>query len=111
MTRAWASTNRWVLPLLLLSANAGCDAEVSDDAGTETAQDTGNTSGVSGSPDTGSPGDGSPDDGSPDEVSYETDVRPIFRERCTLCHHENSAIGIDISNPFAPDGGLVGSMN
>jgi hypothetical protein len=44
-------------------------------------------------------------------VTYGDDVQPIFRTRCTTCHHPSSPIGVDIQNPFAPDRGLVNAPN
>ncbi len=48
----------------------------------------------------------------PGGVSYSQDVRPVFASRgCIVCHHDNSAIDIDIADPFGPPNGLVGSVN
>jgi hypothetical protein len=45
------------------------------------------------------------------EVTYNDDVRPIFRNRCTTCHYSSTPIGVDIQNPFTPDKGLVYAPN
>ncbi len=47
-----------------------------------------------------------------EEISYSADVQPIFASRgCLACHHDNSAIDIDIADPFSGPNGLVGSVN
>jgi hypothetical protein len=43
-------------------------------------------------------------------VSYSRDVRPLFAERCTLCHHAEMRV-LNIANPFAPEKGLVNAPN
>lgn len=51
-------------------------------------------------------------EGGDGEVSYSADVRPLFASRgCFACHHDNSAIDIDIEDPFSAPNGLVGSVN
>ncbi len=47
-----------------------------------------------------------------DGVSYSADVRPIFAVHgCLVCHHDDSAIDVDIADPFSEPNGLVGSLN
>jgi hypothetical protein len=45
------------------------------------------------------------------EVTYNDDIKPIFNRRCTTCHYSSTRIGVDIENPFAPERGLVASLN
>ncbi|MGH1347214.1 MAG: hypothetical protein ACRBN8_36975 [Nannocystales bacterium] len=46
------------------------------------------------------------------EVSYSADVRPIFASHgCLACHHDDSAVDVDIVDPFSAPNGLVGSIN
>ncbi|MCR9159408.1 MAG: hypothetical protein ACE37F_23120 [Nannocystaceae bacterium] len=56
-----------------------------------------------------------PDDGTGSgggEVSYSADVRPIFAAKgCLACHHDDSAVDVDIVDPFSEPNGLVGSVN
>lgn len=60
-----------------------------------------------------------PDEGGADEsgsgggeVSYSSDVRPIFAAKgCLACHHDNSAVDVDIVDPFSAPNGMVGSIN
>ncbi|MBV1859830.1 MAG: hypothetical protein KUG77_15570 [Nannocystaceae bacterium] len=45
-------------------------------------------------------------------VSYSADVRPIFASHgCLACHHDDSAVDVDIVDPFSGPNGLVGSLN
>lgn len=45
-------------------------------------------------------------------ISYSSDVRPIFASRgCLTCHHDDSAINVDIADPFSEPNGMVGSLN
>jgi hypothetical protein len=44
-------------------------------------------------------------------LTYAKNVRPLFNERCTICHRPDGPSGIDIQNPFAAQGGLVTSKN
>jgi hypothetical protein len=46
-----------------------------------------------------------------DGVTYGDDIQPLFRNRCTTCHHATSPIGVDIQNPFAAPRGLVNAPN
>lgn len=85
---------------------AGCGDDGSATSDTESSQTTGDG------------GDTADTDESADEtagttgVTYSGDIRPLFSARgCTICHHENSAIDIDIADPFSPPNGLVGSTN
>jgi mono/diheme cytochrome c family protein len=43
--------------------------------------------------------------------TYSRNVRPIFSQRCSVCHRPDGPSGIDIQNPFSNDGGLVTSKN
>ncbi len=60
-----------------------------------------------------------PDGGSADEsgtdggdISYSADVRPIFASHgCLACHHDDSAVDVDLVDPFSEPNGLVGSLN
>ncbi|MEM6992432.1 MAG: hypothetical protein AAF721_18105 [Myxococcota bacterium] len=83
------------LGFVLLTAACGGDDAAGNDAATGAATEGGDASG-----DTGT------------AVSYSADVRPIFgRYGCIVCHHDNSAIDIDIGSPFEAPNGLVGSEN
>ena len=44
-------------------------------------------------------------------LTYRKNVRPIFSQRCTICHRPGGPSGIDIQNPFSTDGGLVVTKN
>src|SRR5262245_33868660 len=44
-------------------------------------------------------------------LTYAKNIRPIFSERCTICHRPDGPSGIDIQNPYASMGGLVTSKN
>ena len=91
-------TRKWALGLALLSVACGDDGAADDGpaTSTSTATDSGETS----------------TDTQDAAVSYSADVRPIFgRYGCIVCHHDNSAIDIDIGNPFEAPNGLVGSEN
>jgi hypothetical protein len=54
------------------------------------------------------PGCGGEED---DGITYADDVQPLFNRRCTTCHYSSTPIGVDIQNPFAPERGLVNSVN
>lgn len=43
--------------------------------------------------------------------TYRGNVRPIFSQRCGICHRPGGPSGIDIQNPFSPDGGLAVTKN
>lgn len=94
MRRAFA------IGLVVALAGCGDDAAGSTSPSSDTEPDTGVS--TSGGADASS--------GDP-EVSYARDVRPIFAGRCSLCHHDMSAIDIDIADPFSAPNGLVGSVN
>lgn len=50
--------------------------------------------------------------GSEDEgLSYTDDIRPIFGQRCAICHRADGPSGVDIQDPYAPVEGLVNSVN
>lgn len=62
-------------------------------------------------PDSGSAG-GSDSDTEGGGISYSADVRPIFASHgCLACHHDDSAVDVDIVDPFSDPNGLVGSLN
>lgn len=44
-------------------------------------------------------------------LSYSQNIRPIFGQRCAVCHRANGPSGVDIQDPFAPTEGLVNSVN
>lgn len=44
-------------------------------------------------------------------ISFATDIQPIFNVKCISCHHPESAIDVDLTNPFDPDHGIVGREN
>jgi hypothetical protein len=44
-------------------------------------------------------------------VSYARDVKPIFQQRCVICHHPGGVIGYDLVDPFDPEHGIVGRTN
>lgn len=44
-------------------------------------------------------------------VSFAADIKPIFDSKCISCHHPESAIDVDLTNPFDPDHGIVGRAN
>lgn len=44
-------------------------------------------------------------------VSYARDVAPILEQRCNVCHHAASRLGIDFSNPFDSETGIVRRPN
>jgi hypothetical protein len=95
---------------MLTAACGGEDGEMGDEAAeSSAASETGDpTTGITSGETTGST---DPDETGPEVVSYSQDIVPIFATRCTLCHHANSAIGINIADAFAPMTGLVGSKN
>jgi hypothetical protein len=50
--------------------------------------------------------------GSEDEgLTYARNVRPIFGQRCAICHRADGPSGVDIQNPYASVEGLVNSAN
>jgi hypothetical protein len=46
----------------------------------------------------------------PREATFRNDVAPIF-ENCGLCHHANNGSGIDLTNPFDPEMGIIRHAN
>ena len=44
-------------------------------------------------------------------VSFAADIQPIFNAKCISCHHPESAIEVDLTQPFDPDLGIVGRAN
>ncbi len=44
-------------------------------------------------------------------VSYARDIAPILEDRCNVCHHPASKLGLDFANPFDPEVGIVGKAN
>jgi hypothetical protein len=83
--------------ILLTACGGGGDGGSSADGSSSTMATSASTTNGTGG---GSPG-----------VSYQADVRPIFLERCTYCHHPNAALPVNIADPFDPETGLVGSEN
>jgi hypothetical protein len=43
----------------------------------------------------------------PAEVSFESDIAPIFTRRCTFCHYPLNASGLDLTRPFDPGTGVL----
>jgi hypothetical protein len=43
-----------------------------------------------------------------DGVSFKSEIKPIFDQRCAVCHFSGNGYA-DLENPFNPDEGLVGS--
>jgi hypothetical protein len=69
------------------------------------------TSGVSAAAETSDATGDPTETGAEATVSYARDIRPIFAVRCTACHHDDSAIDVDIADPFSAPNGIVGSVN
>jgi mono/diheme cytochrome c family protein len=44
-------------------------------------------------------------------VSYARDVKPIFQQRCVICHYAGGIVGYDLVDPFDPEHGVVGRAN
>lgn len=50
--------------------------------------------------------------GSEDEgLTYTRNIRPIFGQRCAICHRADGPSGVDIQNPYSSQEGLVNSPN
>lgn len=47
--------------------------------------------------------------GDDDGITYNDDVKPIFADRCTICHNDNRPLGANIARPFSADDGVVGN--
>jgi hypothetical protein len=45
------------------------------------------------------------------EVSYSTDVAPIFEAKCNACHHPDNAVKVDLTRPFHPELGIINRPN
>lgn len=94
------------------TSNGGAGASSSTSAGQGSGGTTpGGAASVSGA---GGSGDaaGSGGGGNEELVSYSRQVAPIFSAAgCSLCHHTNSAVGVNIDDPFDADDGLVNSVN
>ena len=59
----------------------------------------------------GGNGDGSDgSDGGGGDVTFSRDIAPVFAEKCTFCHHPNSALP-DLTHPFDEQTGIVGKEN
>lgn len=87
-------------------ALAGCGDDGSSPADTDSNQATADTAAETAATDEAA------DETAEEGVTYSGDIRPLFSARgCTICHHDNSAIDIDIADPFSPPNGLVGSTN
>lgn len=41
-------------------------------------------------------------------ITFRKDIAPMFVGKCTLCHHPDNATGIDLTQPFDPEVGIVG---
>ncbi len=65
---------------------------------------TGGNAGTGGSPSSGG------NTGEP-TVSFQAHIAPIFAAKCNYCHHAGAAIDVDLTDPFAPEHGLVGRPN
>jgi len=93
-------TNHWVARGVLALGIVACDRDAGsdDENGGKTSNEATDTEGAE------------PIDSGSTTVSYATDVRRIFADRCTTCHFTGSRV-IDIANPFAAETGLVGSVN
>ncbi len=44
-------------------------------------------------------------------ISFKRDIQPIFEGRCNICHHPDSAIGYDFTDPFNSETGIIGKEN
>lgn len=44
-------------------------------------------------------------------VSFARDIQPIFNAKCISCHHPESAIEVDLTNPFDPELGIIERPN
>lgn len=100
---------RWALCLALLPVACGDDDAPADATATSTDTDA-STATDTGDADTEDATEGGSTEGA--EVSFSGDIRPVLgRYGCIVCHHDNSAIDIDIGAPFEAPNGLVGSEN
>jgi hypothetical protein len=50
-------------------------------------------------------------EGAGSEVTYEADIRPLFEERCAVCHHAAAGGIVNIQDPYAPETGLLNAVN
>ena len=96
---------RLILLAVLLAACGGGSggddgADGGDDAGDDSGDDGGDDSGDDAGDDSGDDGG----DGGGGEVSFASDVLPIFEDKCVYCHHPDSASGVDLTDPFGPQG-------
>lgn len=92
-----------LLALLLAGCGGGGDGgdggdDAADDGG-DGGDDGGDDAGDDGGDDAGDDGG----DGSSD-VSFAADIVPIFEDKCVYCHHPDSASGVDLTDPFGPQG-------
>src|SRR5688500_16916408 len=69
----------------------------SNTGGPPTGGQSGNTAATSGA----NGGTGGP------TVSYAADVAPIFKDRCTDCHHQGVTVIPNIADPFDPSNGII----
>lgn len=44
-------------------------------------------------------------------LTYSQNIRPIFGQRCAVCHRADGPSGVDIQDPYAATEGLVNSVN
>lgn len=44
-------------------------------------------------------------------ISFAADIKPIFDSKCISCHHPDSAIDVDLTNPFDPEHGIIEREN
>lgn len=47
----------------------------------------------------------------PPEVSFITEVAPIFAAKCNACHHPDNAVKVDLIRPFDPELGIINRPN
>ena len=57
----------------------------------------------------GGSSDGAP--APPTNVSFASQVAPIFAASCNYCHHTGNGSGLDLTKPFDPATGLLGHAN
>lgn len=61
--------------------------------------------------DNGSGDDDAVADGAPGEVSFSTDIQPVFDQLCVDCHWDGSPIAVSLESPFDPDEGIIDREN
>jgi hypothetical protein len=40
-------------------------------------------------------------------VSFSRSIKPIFEANCTYCHHSDHVAGVDLTDPFDPEKGII----